>query len=118
MKTTQMELTKIQNDNERKSLDLNSRDQLHLTEFIDRLNTNLQHKWQSAVHHQQHMQEKERRFNEYFRQIENETDDEIEHLKEIYAKQLADTNEYTQELTTKVREKKKRTNMSIIVFQG
>ena len=54
------------------------------------------------------MQEKERRSKEYIRQMEEEAEDEIEHLKQTYEKQLTDLNEYTHELTAKVRYEKWR----------
>lgn len=82
---------------------MNSRDQLNLNEFIERLNTNLRQKWQSTVRDQQNIQEKERRSKEYFRQMEEEAEDEIEQLKQTYEKQLIDFKEYTHELTAKVR---------------
>jgi hypothetical protein len=66
------------------------------------MNLILQSKYRSAIHDYETIQEKERQLNEYIRQMEKDTDDEIENVKINYENELKFLNQYSKQLTINV----------------
>ncbi|CAF5217884.1 unnamed protein product [Rotaria magnacalcarata] len=102
IQNTQSQLEELEKEYKNKIINCNNKENVNLTEIINKINLTLQAEWRSAIHNHGTICEKEREANEYIRQMEIDIDDEIESVKINYEKELNLLNDYAKRLTLNV----------------
>ncbi|CAF4823967.1 unnamed protein product [Rotaria magnacalcarata] len=113
IQNTQSQLEELEKEYKNKIINCNNKENVNLTEIINKINLTLQAEWRSAIHNHGTICEKEREANEYIRQMEIDIDDEIESVKINYEKELNLLNDYAKRLTLNVSTLRKRYNTII-----